>query len=90
MYHAQLEPVLPCLAHRVRRSAIILEVCCLPWKTLQDGVYKNILNYYHAQKAVEIFIKEMRKDGIAASVEEPGLSPSKETIPWSELRQSSN
>ena len=36
-YHAQLVPVPPGLAHRVRGSAIILEVCCLPWKTLQNS-----------------------------------------------------
>ena len=41
-------PVPPGLAHRVRGSAIISEVCCLPWKTLQDGVFKNIWNHYRA------------------------------------------
>ena len=30
------------------------------------------------QKAVDLFIREMRKDGIAVSVEEPGLSLSKD------------
>ena len=30
------------------------------------------------QKAVELFIKETRKDGIAVSVEEPGLSVSRD------------
>ena len=78
VYHAQLVPVPPGLAHRVRGSAITLDVCCLPLKTLQNRVYKNILNYYRAQKAVKIFIKKMRKDGIAVSVEEPGLSLSKD------------
>ena len=50
MYHVQLVPVPPGLARRVRGSAIISEVCCLPWKTLQDGVYKNILNHYRAHR----------------------------------------
>ena len=35
---------------RVRGGAIILEVYCLPWKTLQDGVYKNILKHYRAHR----------------------------------------
>ena len=30
------------------------------------------------QKAVDLFIREMRKEGIAMSVEEPGLSLSKD------------
>ena len=39
----------------------------LQMKLVQYGIESK-------QKAVEIFIKEMRKDGIAVSVEEPGLS----------------
>ena len=43
--HAQLVPVQQGLDHKARGNATTLEVYCLPWRTLQDVVYKNTLNH---------------------------------------------
>lgn len=58
---------------KVERSNKLKAILCSNFTT--EGVQYG---FESEQKAVDLFIREMRKDGIAVSVEEPGLSLSKD------------